>query len=285
MTGTLYVVATPIGNLEDISLRALRVLREADIVACEDTRRTLKLLSHYEISKPLVSYHEHNERMRAAELMEGLKAGKKIALVSDAGMPLLSDPGSRIVEAAIAAGIAVVPVPGASAITASLVASGLPADPFYFAGFLPSRAAARRKRLRELAGIEATLILFEAPHRIRAALQDAGELLGARPAAAGRELTKIHEEFIRGRISEVARRIAASPRTRGEFTLVIAPPEAGTVEKTGAAGTVLHEVEAIVTAEGIDRMEAIKRVARRLGVSKSEVYRELVRERSRNRVS
>src|SRR5262252_8809607 len=199
----LYIVATPIGNLEDITLRALRVLREVDLVACEDTRRTRKLLSHYQISKPMVSYHEHNERDRTAELISKLESGLNIALVSDAGTPLVSDPGFHIVREAIDKQIHVIPVPGPSAAITAMSASGLPSNDFTFIGFLPSRGSARRARLKELSLLETTLILYEAPHRIQQTIKDSCEILGDRECVLAREITKLHEEFVRGRLSEM----------------------------------------------------------------------------------
>src|SRR5205085_6669929 len=204
MPGTLYIVATPIGNLEDITQRALRILREVDLIACEDTRHTRKLLNHFGIETKTISYQEHNERERADELGAVLESGKSVALVSDAGTPLISDPGFRLVNAAIEKGISVVPVPGAAAVVTALSASGLPTDQFYFAGFLPARAHARRAKLEELTQIPATLIFYEAPHRISAALRDAIDVLGDRHAIVAREMTKLHEEFARGRLSELA---------------------------------------------------------------------------------
>src|SRR5579862_5662276 len=203
MSGILYVVATPIGNLEDITLRAVRVLKEAALIACEDTRHTRKLLDHYGISKPLVSYHEHNEATRAAELVEKLQAGTAVALVSDAGTPLLSDPGYRLVAAALDAGIPVVPVPGASAALGALAASGLATDAFRFCGFLPPKQSSRRRTLEALRNQDCTLIFYEAPHRIVATLEDVESVFGTRPIALARELTKRHEEFLRGTSAEV----------------------------------------------------------------------------------
>ena len=204
MPGTLYLVGTPIGNLEDITLRALRVLGEVDLIACEDTRHTGKLLRHYKISKPLVSYHEHNERERAGELIEKLLAGLSVALVSDAGMPLISDPGYHIVGEAARVGVPVVPIPGPSAVIAALAASGLPTAEFVFAGFLPPRRGARRRRLEDYLLTPSTLVFYEAPHRIKECLDDARQILGDRQAAVARELTKLHEEMIRGRLSDLA---------------------------------------------------------------------------------
>src|SRR2546423_9598370 len=209
MSGTLFIVATPIGNLEDITQRALRVLREVDLIACEDTRHTQKLLNHFGISTRTISYHEHNERERAEELCGLLEEGKNVGLVSDAGTPLISDPGFRLVSAAIARGVNVVPIPGASALVAALSASGLAMDQFFFAGFLPAHATARRVKLEELGAIPATLVLYEAPHRIAATLKDAADVLGNRHAAVARELTKLHEEIRRGSLAELAEQFAS----------------------------------------------------------------------------
>src|SRR4051794_6033585 len=221
MAGTLYIVSTPIGNLEDITQRALRILRDADVVACEDTRHTRKLLNHFGIAAQAVSYHEHNEAERAGELCELLAAGKDVALVSDAGTPLVSDPGFRLVNAAIDRGLNVVPVPGAAALVAALSASGLPSDQFFFAGFLPARANVRRARLDELRVLNATLIFYEAPHRIAATLRDAREVLGNRAAVVARELTKLHEEFLRGTLDELTRVFTETAKARGEIVLMI----------------------------------------------------------------
>ena len=212
MPGTLYLVATPIGNLEDITLRALRILREAGLVACEDTRQTRKLLDHYGIHKPTVSYHEHNEAVRAPELIETLASGVSVALVSDAGTPLVSDPGYRLVTHAIAKGIRVESLPGPSAALAALAASGLPTDEFHFGGFLPPRSAQRRKTLQRLKDEPATLVFYEAPHRLLDTLADIEEVLGPRPVVVARELTKLHEEFLRGTAAELRRAHFNLPR-------------------------------------------------------------------------
>jgi 16S rRNA (cytidine1402-2'-O)-methyltransferase len=198
MAGTIYLVATPLGNLEDITLRALRILKEVDLIACEDTRHTGRLLSHFEIKKPLLSYHEHNEAERAAELVHRAQQGESIAVVSDAGMPGISDPGYRVVQEAIAAGVTVVPVPGAVAAEAALAATGLPTEAFRFGGFLPAKKTQRRKALGVLLQETATLIFYEAPHRVVETLTDVAETLGDRPVVVARELTKLHEEFLRG---------------------------------------------------------------------------------------
>lgn len=281
MPGSLYLVATPIGNLEDITLRAIRVLRDVGLIACEDTRRTRGLLSHLNISKPLVSYHQHNESSRTGELMRKLEAGTDVALVSDAGMPLISDPGCELVREAISRGIAVVPVPGASALPAALAASGLGADEFHFAGFLPARRSARRSRLAELSGLNSTLVFFEAPHRIKAMIHDAFDVLGDLPAVIARELTKVHEEFIRGRLSELDERISRS-EPRGEYVVLIgaAPRQAVDVPAPAAATSITAEVEELVRAEGLDRRAALKRVARKRGISKAEAYKLAVLEKA-----
>ena len=217
----LYLVATPIGNLEDITQRAARVLAEVDVIACEDTRQTRKLLDHLGIRKPLVSYHEHNERARAAELAGRLREGANVALVSDAGTPLISDPGYRLVRRAIEEGIAVVPVPGPCAVVAALAASGLPTDQFHFCGYLPPKQGRRRRLLESLRHEQATLILYETPHRILAALEDIEAVLGPRDVVVAREITKVHEEFLRGTAAELRRILAGRVAIKGEITLLV----------------------------------------------------------------
>jgi len=280
MPGTLYIVATPIGNLEDITLRALRVLKEVDLIACEDTRLTRRLLDHFGISKPTISYHEHNELKRAAELAERLSRGESIALVTDAGTPGISDPAYRIVVAAVERGVTVTPVPGATAIIAGLVASGLPTDSFLFAGFLPSRKQARRARLDELKAERATLVFYEAGRRIRESLLDVREILGDRRATVARELTKLHEQFIRGAVSEIIAHFEAN-EPRGEMTLVIAGSRE---DNLGAAPSisVSEEVERLERERGLSRIEAIKQAARSRGLSKREAYQLLLDERESN---
>ncbi|MGB9604617.1 MAG: 16S rRNA (cytidine(1402)-2'-O)-methyltransferase [Bryobacteraceae bacterium] len=276
MGGTLYLVATPIGNLEDITLRALRILREVELIACEDTRQTRKLLAHYGIHKPTVSYHEHNEAWRAEELAAKLREGARIALVCDAGTPLISDPGHRLVARAIAEGIPVEPVPGPSALVAALSASGLPTDEFRFAGFLPARPTARRKLLAGLKDERATVIFYEAPHRILETLADVEEVLGNRPVVVARELTKVHQEFLRGHAAEVRRALAARPAVKGEITLLIGrAPEPGIEETAAPAREELEREVQQAMNGGLNRMQAIKSVARKLGLSKREVYRAL----------
>ncbi|MCZ2075246.1 MAG: 16S rRNA (cytidine(1402)-2'-O)-methyltransferase [Bryobacterales bacterium] len=268
VSGTLFVVSTPIGNLDDLTFRAVRVLKEAAVIACEDTRHTKKLLDHYGIKRPLLSYHEHNEHERAAELVSRLQRGESVALVSDAGTPLLSDPGYRIVARARQEGIPVVPLPGASALLAALAASGLPMDAFHFAGFLPPKSAARRKLLESLRGEHATLVFYEAPHRILEALADVEAILGQRDVVVARELTKVHEEFLRGTAAEIRQSLAARGSVKGEITLLVARGgQAG-----AGSGSVEEAVEAL-SAAGMPRMEAIKTVARERGLSKREVYR------------
>ena len=281
MPGTLYVVATPIGNLEDITHRALRILKEVELIACEDTRHTRKLLDHYGIKNKTVSYHEHNERERAIELLGILKAGRDVAIVSDAGTPGISDPGFRIVNEAAANEISVVPVPGPTAMIAALVASGMTTDEFFFAGFLPARSGERRTRFAELREIPATLIFYEAPHRIRATLRDAQAVLGNRQAAVARELTKIHEEIARGSLSELASRFDEGEKARGEFVLLIdrKPDEAAPDDMSNQ-----NSVSATVARlenEGLDHRTALKKAAREMGLTRDEAYRRLIAERGK----
>jgi 16S rRNA (cytidine1402-2'-O)-methyltransferase len=268
--GILYLVATPIGNLEDITLRARRVLRDVDLIACEDTRQTRKLLSFLEIDKPVLSYHEHNEDARTTELIKHLEAGSGVALVSDAGTPLVSDPGYRLVTAAIAAGFRVVPLPGASAVLAALAASGLATDAFRFCGFLPAKSGARRKTLESLVAETCTLIFFETPHRILEALADIEAVMGSRPVVLARELTKIHEEFLRGAAAQIRETLAARPAVKGEITLLIGR-EIAEARPEGAE----EEVRAL-EQRGLSRMDAVKQVARARGIPKRELYRRVI---------
>jgi 16S rRNA (cytidine1402-2'-O)-methyltransferase len=270
MPGTIYLVATPIGNLEDITLRALRILKECDLIACEDTRHTRKLLTHFGIEKPLVSYHDHNEAQRATQLVRRAVAGESVAIVSDAGMPGISDPGYRVVRDAIEAGVNVVPIPGAVAVEAALAASGLPTDAFRFGGFLPSKTVKRRKALESLAGEEATLIFYEAPHRIVETLEDVIAALGDRPVVVARELTKLHEEFLRGMASEVLEVLRARPKVQGEITLLI-----GKGETALRADVSLSDRVAGLISGGLSRMDAIKQAARERGLGKRDAYRML----------
>jgi 16S rRNA (cytidine1402-2'-O)-methyltransferase len=271
MSGRLYIVATPIGNLEDITYRAVRVLGEADAIACEDTRQTHKLLEHYGIRKPTISYHEHNEAERTEELLLRLQAGAVIALVSDAGMPLVSDPGYRLVHAAVAAQIPVEPLPGASALLTALAASGLPTDSFHFGGFLPPRSGQRQRALDALKAEAATLIFYEAPHRILEALETVEQVLGERQVVVARELTKLHEEFLRGTAGEVRALLAARDAVKGEITLLI-----GKALEPPADDTPLPDAVHALEAAGVARMDAIKQVARRRGLGKREVYDSLL---------
>lgn len=264
------MVATPIGNLEDITIRALRVIREeVALIACEDTRQTQKLLHHYQIRKPLLSYHEHNEALRTKEILDRLERGDSVALVSDAGTPLVSDPGHRLVKAAIDGHFSVVPVPGPSAILASLAASGMPLDEFRFVGFLPSKAGARRKALEKLLDEPGTVVAYESPHRILDTLADLNELFGGARVALAREITKIHEEFLRGSAGEIREELVKRDSVRGEITLII-----GKWEKVAnLTPDPMAEVLRLEAEEGFDRMEAIKSVAKQLGLPKREVYR------------
>jgi 16S rRNA (cytidine1402-2'-O)-methyltransferase len=268
MPGRLYVVSTPIGNLEDITYRAVRILKEADWIACEDTRTTRRLLDHYGIETRTISYHEHNETERAAELIERIEQGESGALVSDAGTPLLSDPGYRLVHAAAQAGVRIEPLPGASALLAALVVSGLPTDQFHFGGFLPPKQGQRQRLLESLADESATLIFYEAPHRILESLEDIGAVLGIRDIVAARELTKMYEEVLRGTASEIAAALSTRDSIRGEFVILIGKSLAPPVENV----PIEDMIQALIAA-GVERMEAMKTVARERGLSKREVYK------------
>jgi len=277
----LYLVATPIGNLEDITLRALRVLRQADRIACEDTRQTQKLLNHFEIRTPTVSYHMHNEGSRTEELIAELKNGARIAVVSDAGTPGIADPGGQIVAAALAAAVDVFPIPGANAAISGLIASGLTTERFTFHGFLPAKAGQRKTALEELARDYGTHIFYEAPHRILDTLADVGAVFGPEQhVVIARELTKIHEEFLRGSVAGVRSQLAARASVRGEIVLMLTPTP---VETEGKQTTLAAEVATMMKSEGISEMDALKRVARERGIGKSEAYRELQREQNRRR--
>jgi 16S rRNA (cytidine1402-2'-O)-methyltransferase len=291
----LYLVATPIGNLGDITLRALDVLRRVDRIACEDTRQTQKLLNHFQITTPTISCHQHNEHQRTAELIEALKAGGRIAVVSDAGMPGISDPGGWLTAEAIAAGVQVIPIPGANAALSALVASGLPATEFHFIGFLPEKAGARRTRLETLAEevqraeCTRTLVFYEAPHRILETLTDLESVWGPTlRVTVARELTKIHEEFLRGTVTEARQELAGRDRIRGEITLLVeARPLAQGAANASAPIKIADRIARLQAEAGseahMDEKEALKLLARELGQSKSELYRELQRERARRR--
>jgi len=278
MPGTLYLVSTPIGNLADITHRALQVLQDVDLIACEDTRHTHKLLSHYGITTKTISYHEHNERQRTAQLIDMLQQGSDVAVVSDAGTPAISDPGYRLVRAAIENDITLVPVPGPSALISALVAAGLPTDEFFFAGFLPSRSNARRTRLSELRSVPGTLIFYEAPHRLAATLKDTYEILGEREAVVARELTKVHEEIKRGRLSELVAHYSNDENIRGEIVLLIDRNVLSDATETATHQSVAALVDQFEQA-GMDHRAALKKAARELGLSRAEAYRRLISER------
>ncbi len=273
----LYVVGTPIGNLEDITLRALRVLKGVDLIACEDTRQTQKLLTHYGIHKRTVSYHEHNEMTRAAELMVEVENGASIALVTDAGMPGISDPGYRLITLAIRHRVPVVPIPGASAFVAALVASGLPMDSFRFSAFLPAKSGERRSALEAIKNSPRTQIFYEAPHRIRETLEDVVAILGpSRHVVVAREVTKLHEEFLRGCAADVLQKLRARDEVKGEITLLIGKAEEAAPAEV-SPNSIRRRIDELVKAEDLDDKAALKRVAKELGISKSEAYRELQR--------
>ena len=270
MPGTLYVVATPIGNLEDVTLRALRTLREVSVIAAEDTRRTSRLLQHYSISTPTTSLHEHNETARTPGLIQRLLAGESIAVVSDAGTPVVSDPGAGLVAAAHAAGIRVEPIPGPSAALAAISGSGIGGDGFLFVGFPPSKAGARRGWLSSLADEGRPLVMYEAPHRIRATLEDMLVALGDRTVALGRELTKAHEQLVVRPISE---HLAKMSEGRGEFTLVVSPPvEVGLTVTVPSAGDVGREFGRLTEIDGLSRREAIRSLAAKYGIKARQAY-------------
>src|SRR5437667_5835719 len=272
----LYLVATPIGNLEDITLRALRILKEVDQIACEDTRHTQKLLNHYNIQKPLVSYHEHNEMTRAPELVLAMEQGAQIALVSDAGMPLVSDPGYRLVTLALRHHLPVVPIPGPSALLAALSASGLPNEEFLFVGFLPARSGERRRALERLRIEDRTIILYEAPHRVSDCVADAREVPGNRSACIAREVTKLHEEFRRGKLSELSTSLEQRP-ARGEITLLIGPEAlADARTQANSAQSLADRVEELIRQAKLDRKEALKLAAKERGLTRRAAYHEIV---------
>src|SRR6202158_3919604 len=277
--GCLYLVGTPIGNLEDITFRAIRILKEADQVACEDTRHSLKLLNHYDIQKPLISYHEHNELTRAPELVFAMEQGAKVALISDAGTPLVSDPGHRLVALCLRHKIPVIPVPGPSALLAALSASGLPNEEFLFVGFLPARSGERRRALERLRIEDRTIILYEAPQRVAECVADAREVLGNRSACIAREVTKLHEEFRRGKLSELSTSLEERP-ARGEITLLIGP-EAHADARTHANSPQMlaDRVEELIRQAKLDRKEALKLAAKERGLTRRAAYDEIVSEK------
>jgi 16S rRNA (cytidine1402-2'-O)-methyltransferase len=275
MPGTLYIVATPIGNLDDITLRALRVLKEVDVVAAEDTRHTQVLLNHYGIQRPLTSYHEHNEKTKAEDLVKRLLEGQDIALVSDAGTPAISDPGFRLVAQAVDAGIRIIPLPGASALTAVLSAAGLPTDRVAFEGFLPAKKKQRREKLQALRDEARTLVFYEAPHRLAEALDDIYQLLGDRKAVLAREVSKVHEEFLRGRISELIHALQRR-EIRGEFTLIVSGSTGETPVNEDRLKAEIHELH----LRGMRVKEIAEVLGEKFGYPKKEIYRlALVEER------
>jgi 16S rRNA (cytidine1402-2'-O)-methyltransferase len=278
-SGCLFLVGTPIGNLEDITLRALRTLREADQIACEDTRHTQKLLTHYDIHKPLVSYHEHNEMTRAPELVVAMEEGQQIALVSDAGTPLVSDPGHRLVALCLRHHIRVVPIPGPSALLAALSASGLPGEEFLFVGFLPARTGERHRALERLRLEDRTIVLYEAPHRVAECLQDAREILGERPACLAREVTKIHEEFRRGTLSELAASLLETP-ARGEITLLIGAAETHAGAQIDSTQSLADRVDELIRQAKLDRKEALKLAAKERGLTRRDAYSQMLDSKS-----
>jgi 16S rRNA (cytidine1402-2'-O)-methyltransferase len=278
---TLYLVATPIGNLEDITLRAIRLLKEVDVIACEDTRQTQKLLNHYGIATRTISYHEHNEMTRAAELVKEMQEGASVALVTDAGMPGISDPGFRLISLAIRHHLPVVPIPGASAFLAALVASGLPTDSFRFSGFLPAKRGERRAALEGIKDSPRTQVFYEAPHRIVEALSDVVETLGNdRHVVIAREVTKLHEEFLRGRAGEVLENLKSREGVKGEITLLIGKAEESDTHGAADASvrrSLRQRIEQIMSEEKVDEKAALKKAAKERGISKSEAYREFQR--------
>ena len=275
MNGTLYLVATPIGNLQDITFRALETLKTVDLIACEDTRHTQKLLNHYSIKNRLISYHEHNEKERAEELGELLKQGKSIAIVSDAGTPAICDPSFRIVEKANEIGARVISIPGAAAFINGLIVSGLPTDSVFFGGFLPPRKSERIRRLEEVKEIPATLVFYETPHRIEKSLADCLEILGDRKAAIARELTKLHEEIIRGTLSELFSYVSGN-LMKGEIVLVFDRKSNETIRlDVNTAGTLKSRLTELEST-GVERKAALKKISKEFGLSRSEVYRRLL---------
>ena len=272
-SGTLYVVATPIGNLEDVTLRALRVLRDVEVIAAEDTRRTAHLLQHYSISTPTTSLHEHNERQKLPLFLDRLRQGASVALVSDAGTPTISDPGARLVQAARQAGTRVEPVPGPSAVTAALAISGLPCETFIFAGFAPLRSQARETWLRNISASTSPVVLFEAPHRIRALLEAIQSVFGKRPIIVAREISKLHEETSYGDASEMLRRL---DRPRGEFTIVISPePKDSIGHMTMLDAKLVAAEHGQLTYDGLSRRQAIKELAMKYDVTAKRIFNEL----------
>jgi 16S rRNA (cytidine1402-2'-O)-methyltransferase len=277
MAGTLYLVATPIGNLQDITLRAIDILRQVDMIACEDTRHTQKLLNHFEIKTRTISYHEHNENERAAQLVARLRNGESIAVVSDAGMPGIADPGFRVVAAATQAGVNVVPIPGPVAFVTAAAVSGIPTDSIYFGGFLPAKKGDRRRRLAECASIPATLAFYEAPHRLVASLTDCIEILGDRKGVVAREITKLHETLYRGLLSEIIAELRSE--VKGEIVVLIERSSTGDPAPSASDNVVSRYLELL--AGGADRRAALKEAAKESGLSRSDAYARIESQKSR----
>ena len=270
MSGKLFLVATPIGNLDDMTFRAIKVLKEADLIAAEDTRHTLQLLNHFEISKPMISYHRHNEDVKTNILIQKLKEGQNVALVSDAGTPGISDPGSEIVKEAIKEGIDIVPIPGACALINALIASGLNTEEFVFIGFLPLNKKNRKEKLEFIKKCAQTLILYEAPHKIKNTLNDLQEFVGDRNITLAREITKIHEEFIRGNINEVLNKIE---EPRGEFVILIeGNKEDCANEEIVLSSLTIEEHYKFYEKQGLPKKDIIKLIAKDRNVPKNEIY-------------
>ena len=270
--GTLYVVATPIGNLEDITFRAIRILKEVDLIAAEDTRQTLKLLNHYEISKPLISLHRHNEEEKSNNVIQKLKNGENIAVVSDAGTPGISDPGEILIKQAIESNINVIPIPGACAMINALICSGLDTNNFYFIGFLPLNKKLRKEKLNEIKKIDKTCILYEAPHKLKNTLIDLKDVIENRRIVLARELTKIHEEFIRKNIDEL---IEISDSLRGEFVIIIEGQE-NKEEENELNNLSLEEHYNFYEKQGFSKKEIIKKIAKDRNVNKNEIYKKFI---------
>jgi 16S rRNA (cytidine1402-2'-O)-methyltransferase len=273
MQGKLYIVSTPIGNLEDITLRAIKVLKEVDLIACEDTRVTKKLLSYYQIQKPLTSYHEHNEEVKAKELLSLLEVGKNIALVSDSGTPGISDPGFRLISLAREKGIKVFPIPGPSAAIAALTVSGLPTSSFTFFGFLPKSVKKRKEFLESIKESDQTLIFYESPNRVIETLEEIFEVLGDRQVSVSRELTKMFEETLRGKISSIIETLKQKEKIKGEFTIVLE----GKVNEIMVSNDIIEKELKIFREKGLSLKDTVKEVSRNLGLSKSRVYKEALK--------
>ena len=272
MPGSLFLVATPIGNLQDISSRAVATLRNVDLIACEDTRHTQKLLNHLGIKKKLISHHEHNEESRTSEMVDMLNAGRSVAVVSDAGTPAINDPGFRIVKKAIESGIDIVSIPGPSAVVTALAASGLPTDSFFFGGFLPAKKGERQRRLMKLRDVPATLIFYEAPHRLLGSLDDCLTVLGDRDAVIARELTKVHEEYLRGKLSQILTHFH-SHKPKGEIVILISREDSDLLVRPSTRS--LPERVSELESNGLERKAALKQAAKEFKLTRSEAYREM----------